>query len=320
MITVPPRACLEKKFKTLWRKLENEGILEEKLLEHVWTPLLDSKETSQSLIAIMEKFSLLCLWPSSDVSCDKQYLVPSMLRSHPPEGIRNLVASAQIPPLCVKFESDRVPPGLFPRLVLKLFQCGKVETDNPQLYQNFARFYCVEKKNCSIILQCFSSHIKIVVHRGNDSYDLADSLQSALSGDDNHDSFDLSRPHDVRKKLGLMLESMREEFFWLRNMKYEANFLCPVCCQGGAVKFCKLHGKSCKQEECLHFWPESQLADVKNEIFCMKSADVPNNTIQLKQFSSWFAPQRSHDQVSNVTFYCIKGFSVKLQVYGCQTF
>ena len=122
VITVRPYGYKEREFKELWRKLETTGILEEPLLEHVWGPLLKQRETSESLIAIMEKFSLLCPWPSSDASCSKQYLVPSMLMSHPPQEIKNLVASAQIPSLFLKFESVQIPPSFFPRLVLQFFQ------------------------------------------------------------------------------------------------------------------------------------------------------------------------------------------------------
>ena len=40
VITIRPYSGKEKKFKKLWCKLESEGILDEKLLEHIWSPLL----------------------------------------------------------------------------------------------------------------------------------------------------------------------------------------------------------------------------------------------------------------------------------------
>jgi len=122
VITVRPYHWTEKKYVDLWCKLEREGILEEKLLKHVWSSLIPQTETCESLIAIMEKFSLLCPWPlQKGVSCSKQYLVPSMLKSHPPKAISDLVASAQIPSLFLKFETGQVPAGFFPRLVLEFF-------------------------------------------------------------------------------------------------------------------------------------------------------------------------------------------------------
>ena len=149
VITIRPFDSKEKKFKELWFRLEKEGVLEEPLLEHVWGPLYRKEDTCQSLIAIMEKFSLLCSWPSSDGSRGKQYLVPSMLMSHPPEEIMELIASAEIPSLFLKFETGQVPPGLFPRLVLQVLQWCKQECASPeqsQLYQNFLSEFIVLKK------------------------------------------------------------------------------------------------------------------------------------------------------------------------------
>ena len=67
----------EREFMDSWRKLEQEGILEEKLLQHVWDPLIGKDNTFKSLIAIMEKFSLLCSWPASDDFSSNMYLAVS---------------------------------------------------------------------------------------------------------------------------------------------------------------------------------------------------------------------------------------------------
>ena len=300
VITVRPYDPKESSFEPLWEKLQNEGILEEKLLQHVWADLFVDKETPESLIAIMGKFSLVCSFPSSDASCSKQYLVPSMLMAHPPEGIMSLVASASIPSLFLKFESGQVPLGLFPRLVLQFFQWE--EQGKPQLYHNFARFYTSQKEDCSVILLCHSSSIEVVVHQGT-SQDLADSLKSNLScsADTSYDTCEVTCARAVRRQLGLMLESIRNEFCWLRNMKYEASFICPVCCQGGEFNFCRIHAtQGCKQEECLHFWFESQLFDVEKVICCTKSAAAKSNRVDIKQFMPWFAPSRNQVSGQNI--------------------
>ena len=62
VITVKPYDPQEKEFLHLWRKLESKGVLDEKLVAHVWGPLFEDKETLESLIGIMERFSLLCPW------------------------------------------------------------------------------------------------------------------------------------------------------------------------------------------------------------------------------------------------------------------
>ena len=299
VITIRPFDSKEKKFKDLWSRLEIEGVLEEPLLEHVWGPLYHKEDTCQSLIAIMEKFSLLCSWPSSDGSCGKQYLVPSMLMSHPPEEIMELIASAEIPPLFLKFETGQVPPGLFPRLVLQVLQWCKQECaspEQPQLYQNFVRIYRSEEVNCSVILLCHMSSIEVVVHRGNGGDEVAQPSKSAVSSpvNSNHDPFACA----VLRQLELMLESMRREFCWLQNMKYEVSFLCPVCCPGGVVNYCRTHRtKGCKQEECLHFWSESVLCREKKAIGCTRSASAKDNKVLVRDFEPWFSPTRN--QVNN---------------------
>ena len=299
VITIRPFDNKEKKFKELWFRLEKEGVLEEPLLEHVWGPLYRKEDTCQSLIAIMEKFSLLCSWPSSDGSCGKQYLVPSMLMSHPPEEIMKLIASAEIPPLFLKFETGQVPPGLFPRLVLQVLQWCKQECtspEHPQLHHNFARIYRSEEVNCSVILLCHISSIEVVVHRGNDGHEVAHRSKSAISSPVNisHDNFAC----EVLRQLQLVLESMRREFCWLQNMKYEVSFLCPVCCPGGVVNYCCTHRtKGCKQEECLHFWSESVLCREKKAIGCTRSASAKDNKVLVRDFEPWFSPTRN--QVNN---------------------
>ena len=315
VITVKPYDPKETKYETLWDKLTNDGILEEKLLEHVWAPLFGDSETSESLIAIMEKFSLVCPWPSSDASCSKQYLVPSMLMSHPSEGIMGLVASARIPPLFLKFESGQVPPGLFPRLVLQFFQWDQEEQGKPQLFHNFARFYISQKDDCSVILLCHSSSIEVVVHQGT-GQGMTDILSNlSCFADVSYGTCEVTCAHAVRRQLELMLETTRNDFCRLKNVKYEVSFICPVCCQGGAVNFCRIHAKEgCKQEECLHFWSETQLCDVEKVICCTKSAAAQSNRVDIKQFAPWFAPPRNqvngpkhyHDCITIVLMFSCK--------------
>ncbi|PFX12826.1 putative serine/threonine-protein kinase qkgA [Stylophora pistillata] len=295
VITIRPFDSSEKKFEELWLRLENEGILEEPLLEHVWGSLYHKEDTCQGLIAIMEKFSLLCSWPFLDDSCSKQYLVPSMLMSHPPEEIIELVVSAEIPPLFIKFESGQVPSGLFPRLVLQFLQWCNQESaspEHPQLYHNFVRIYSFEKENCSVVLLCHMSSIEVVAYRGNYGHEEAHCSKSEITSPvDNHcDPFACA----VLRQLELVLESMRREFFWLQNMKYEKSFLCPVCCRRNAVSYCRTHRtKNCKQEECLHFWPESKLFSDKKMIFCTRSETAKMNRVSVKNFEPWFSPMRN---------------------------
>ena len=304
VITVKP-GPYEGKERELWRRLQTEGILEYKLLELVWDPLLIPKEIFPSLLKIMEKFSLLCPWPSSDASCGKQYLVPSILMSHPPKDIIKLVASAQIPSFYIRFESGHVPPGFFPRLLMQFFQWGQGEVwsaENPHLYANFARFYTSADDDCSVILACHSTCIEVVVHRGNLGANLTESLQSKLNlyAFPNYDGFETSCARAVRRRLMLILECMRKEFFWFENMKYEVGVICPVCCQERKANYCCKNHKRwcCEQEECLHFLSESDLPKAKDFIRCRRCPTAESDKVHVKRFAPWF--QTSDEQVNRL--------------------
>ena len=293
VITVKRYDHDEREFKDLWRKVEKTGILEEKLLEHVWSALLDQKETFDSLIAVMEKFSLMCPWPSSDASCGKQYLVPSMLMSHPPQGIMKLLESAQIPSLFVKFESCQIPPSLFPRLVLHFFQWCAEEFPSqvePQLHHNFARFYISPDEGCSVVLLCHPSSLEVFILSENHTFDVDEGYQSkvSFSADQRQRSSEATVASAVRRQLVLLLECMKREFCWLNDIRCEVSFLCPACSQGGTVNFCQTHrAVGCKQQECLHFWSESELWNCPRAVICRRSADVVETRVQVKQFAPW---------------------------------
>ena len=272
-----------KSMKLSWRKLETTGILDNKLLRHVWLPLFDGRDTWKSLIAIMEKLCLLCPRSSSAESeSHRSYLVPSMLMFPPPkEDVAELIACTSIPSLFVKFESGQVPPGLFPRLVLMFFQwCTKewLYQSEPELHRNFAGFHSYPTEGCSVILLCHSSLIEVVLPMEDSG--------NHPSSEPSHNSFQVNTARIVHRQLGLMLECMRKEFQWLNNMAYEMLVCCPVCCKQGSENHCRQHKiPGCKQEECLHLWSESQC---KDPITCTKSAVDGNYRIPVTFFAPWF--------------------------------
>lgn len=275
VITIAPLESKEKGFRKLWHKLQEKGILEKKLLEHVWSPICLQEETSDiifgSLTAIMERFSLLCPLRSSDASSVVEYLVPSMLKSPLPEDVMKLIASLKIPSLFLKFEYGQVPPNLFPRLVVEFFQwCTKKwpSQPHPQLFLNFARFYIHPADGYSVILLCHSSSIEVAVY-------------SADMG------FDTNITRDVHSRLRLMLQVISKELFWLKNMQFEVSVLCPVCGQTGGDG-CKSHQMAgCRQEKCLHFLSESELRNFPKPVICTRSFCL-DNRVQVKMFSHWF--------------------------------
>ena len=282
VITVAPYDPKEKKYWDLWCELESTGVLAEKLVAHVWAPLSEDKETLESVIGIMERFSLLCPW-SVQSSNENQYLVPSMLKALPTTEILELVKSANIPSLFVKFSNGQVPPGFFHRLLVQFIQWGKEKffsvVETPQLFKGFARFYTSEDA-CSVIFVCHSSSVEVVVHGGNSAHCPPSSEEVICAS-------------QVCRQLSLILECMRNQFPWLRNMRYERCVICPVCSKEREVRRCRTHGRGiCKQEQCLHFWTVSELCSNARNISCKRSPVARCTTVQTEQFSPWFPAAR----------------------------
>ena len=174
-----------------------------------------------------------------------RWLVPSMLQMLPPNKISDLVRSAKLPSLFLKFDKGRVPPGLFPRFVLEFFQWCRKEfpgVDLPKTYINFARFNMFPNQSLSLVLLCHSSTIEVVVLSVNSATDVVD----------------VDSIRAFRNQLTSIIERVCKKFFWVKNVGCEVSFLCPVCSHGRVVSFCPRHRKeSCMQEECLHFISES---------------------------------------------------------------
>ena len=224
----------------------------------------------------MEKFSLMCPWPSSDDLCNKHYLMPSMLQTLSPNKISDLVRSAKLPSLFLKFDTGRVPPGLFPRFVLEFFQWCRKEfpgVDLPKTYINFARFNIFPNQDLSLVLLCHSSTIEVVVL----------SVKSAI------DVVDVESIRAFRNQLTLIIDGVWKKFFWVKNIRCEVSYLCPVCSHGRVASFCpQHHEESCKQEECLRFILESDLLN-KKQVVCTNSVTALDNRIHAEQFAPWIS-------------------------------
>ena len=279
VITVKRYEPTEYILEQFWLKLHETGILDERLLVHEWKSLIDmySKETCGTLIALMERFSLLCPWPSDGEH--KQYLVPSMLMSPPSDDLVKLLSSVRIPSLFVRFDLGRVPPGLFTRLVLQFYQWCNQEWKSqlqPQLFSNFARFHILPDQGVSIIIMCHSSSIEIALHDGSN-------FCGAMVEDFIADYSNLATSRAIHWQLRLILECMRREFSWLKHMRYEMCVCCPVCSQNDPLR-CRSHDvRGC---ECLHLLSESELQKCQ---YCSRPGFRGDYRINIKMFAPWFS-------------------------------
>ena len=266
----------ENSVERLWKDFETTGILDRKVLDHAWGCFIDDQDTCKNLIAIMGRFSLLCPWPSEGTT--EQYLVPSMLRSPPTGDVLKLLASSQIPSLFVRFESRRVPPGLFSRLILLFHHWVQDKSKRPKipkLFNNFALFHIFPHDAISVILLCHSSSIEIVFHVA----DVTRAEEEAFI----HERY-LNASRDIHRQLRLFLERMRNEFFWLKHMRYETCVSCPVCSLQTEGSKCRDHGvRGC---DCLHLLSELELQEYP---YCDSNVVCADCRIHKEMFVHWFA-------------------------------
>ena len=269
VITVKSWEEVDEDYGELWRSFQKTGILDENLLDHAWRSLVDTQKTDKSiLISMMESFNLLCPWPSDGTV--KQYLVPSMLQSPPTEDVLKHLDYVRTPSLFVAFDSGRVPPGLFSRLVLQFYRLCQEEWKskiNPELFNNFAMFHILPNRAISLVFMLRSSSIEIVFHVGSDSRDLHTSRA-------------------IYSQLKCLLENIRKMSFWLQHMRYELCVCCPVCSEEGSR--CRAHDvRGC---ECLHLLSEFKLRD---HPYCDRPGIRGDPTININTFEHWFALSES---------------------------
>ena len=271
----------------LWCEFEESGILKRELLDHVWKRFIDDQNTCESLIEMMEKFSLLCQWPSEGTT--ERYLVPSMLKSKPTSKFPS--PGVQTPSLFVKFKSrrmppvgvpqgrdppGRVPPGLFSRLIVlfhhwvqDLVKIKHKKRNQPKPCSNYAMFRIVAEDDISAALLCYSSLIEIVF---------------VLKGDF-LDERRLNISHGIHQQLGLILEGMRKEFSWLKHMDYELCVACSVCCGEKGSSSCGPHeNRGC---DCLHLFSEEELKDP----VCDRKDEGESCRVAKEKFHLWFSSQ-----------------------------
>ena len=110
-----------------------------------------------------------------------------------------------------------------------------------------------------------------------------------LPSESTHDAFQVDFARAVCRQLRLILECMRIEFPWLKNMAYDLSVCCPVCCASRSVNHCCNHNvRDCKEEQCLHLLSESQLLASRGSIVCTRSVVALNCKVPVDSVGFWF--------------------------------
>ena len=275
VITIRPFEEQQSPYKEHWKQLEDTGILKKDLLEHVWSHLVTDQDTVEALVVIMERFSLLCRWPS--LTTEESYLVPHMMMSHPQsEDLEQMAINSGATSIFVRLFNGPNLQMLFPNLLVGLIREWPEEWSTqrqPELHRNAARFF-LDSHGGYLILFCQSDVIEVSLHSPTttSSADVAELC---------------SRVHDI---LWTALEGMRTDCRWMRLTQFDLCFRCPVCCENGKQKArCKAHRVTdCPEVECLHFFSVTEIRGCDQPIRCERPVVAGDAIVPVEAFSCWF--------------------------------
>ncbi|XP_020898354.1 uncharacterized protein LOC110237116 isoform X2 [Exaiptasia diaphana] len=271
VITVEPFENWQEEQTDSWTKLENKGVLDVSLLEYVWREIADDKHAIDSLLVIMEKFSLVCRWKIDDK--EDVFLVPAMLMNSSAQDIAELLKD-QMPPLIVYFPSSHLPLGIFPRVqVLFAELCNRKWPSSrpPKFFHNFCRFFSIgEDESFDLVLTSDIRTILIGVINNNEADDqkISDFCQEIIGF--------------LKTKLGT---DMRKDFPWMERMKYNLCIHCPIC---KPSPDCDLpHVPGCVSPACVHFITEEEILKEKR-LRCLENPTSKVTDIPCEYFHHWF--------------------------------
>ncbi|XP_072172337.1 uncharacterized protein [Diadema setosum] len=217
-----------------WTKLEQDGVLEERLIHHMWEGFLEQKG---ALVQLMAKFDLICeappLKPEStmsdgeetmdDRSVMKQYYVPSRLTpSCSREDIGQIDKKSSLE-FYVDFHGF-LPDGLFHRLMTRTVRWIDDEGGEPVLLF-YRQISLMPDDYHQVLLEMLPPHeaaIKITVFRA----DIADPEDDAGIS---HVT-DPPKPDVVKRVMTFLtdtLASIRRQM--AKRIQYDVCFACPRC-------------------------------------------------------------------------------------------
>ncbi|XP_030831180.1 uncharacterized protein LOC100889840 isoform X2 [Strongylocentrotus purpuratus] len=225
-----------------WTTLQKDGILEDRLIHHMWQGFLEHKE---ALVKLMAKFDLICEAPverlqqeqqdgvDTEVSNEtekvgnKRYYVPSRLTSHcPPEEIAQIKSSTDF---YVDFQRF-LPDGLFHRLMTRAVRWMDERDGKPvNLFHRHISLMVDEVHHALLeMLPPLEATIKVTVFRG-----------PVADADHDGDSRKPPAPSAVKEVMDFVTETLDSLIqLWARRIEYDVCFLCPKCSKKMLLKDC----------------------------------------------------------------------------------
>ncbi|XP_071941111.1 uncharacterized protein [Antedon mediterranea] len=173
VITVKDPSKQYAELRSSWRKLDEEGLLEERLLRRIWEEFL---EIFEALLELMQKFDLLCVkTPSTQITSiegNRLFYVPSLLKKDEGDemvSLDKLTKSKNTAVFYVDFDGF-LPEGLYYRLVVRIVhwsqQRSHDERYDPRLFYQQVKVYIDLNHDAIIrILPERRSCIQVVIYR-----------------------------------------------------------------------------------------------------------------------------------------------------------
>ncbi|XP_072025629.1 LOW QUALITY PROTEIN: uncharacterized protein [Amphiura filiformis] len=276
------------KFSESWNKLDEEGILEDKLINHMWREIMEQKP---ALIGLMEKFDLLCerIPPkkskskSTQSSAGKSFFVPCRLREGP--NREDLLADAKKYITFYLTFGGFLPDGLFHRILTRAVRWSQEQGGRePKLYYRQARFFVDDSHDFVLeMAPARYARLKLTILRV-DVYDDADDGTKHIQGD----TVNPNAVAKVRHFIDSTLMDLRK--MWMKRIQFEFSVQC-IC-----GRRCKHHQEeACKQDTCIHFL---NLDECLNENIVM----CEHRRVRTNVFRKWFPTEKPITVPLPITF------------------
>lgn len=229
-----------------WTQLQDQGILDESLLDTLWQEARDQKVI---LLGLLEKFDLVCqclptlaMSHDTDLISNKMYYVPARFGRF--TGNNKLFTVGDNDVTFYIIFHGFLPYGLFHRILTRTTRWSQdTGGKNPYfLYKQVGRFFLnVEHDFVLEMDEKKYSRIKVVILRVSES--------STEQDQGSNNKMSPPKP-DICAKVRNFLESTLSELreMWMKRISSSINVQCPC------DRICEIHKKEgCSDKTCIHF-------------------------------------------------------------------
>ncbi|XP_072031723.1 uncharacterized protein [Amphiura filiformis] len=278
IITVIPCQQQWATLKTKWRRLKEEGILEDCLIDHMWHDLLPQKP---ALLSLMEMFDLLC--PRIDATegnASQAYYVPACLQPCTDERMnQTLTGNRKNTTFYIDFLGF-LPDGLFYRLLVHAARWSQQQSgEEPKLFYRYGNFCLDDEHNFQLKMETTKPVcIKVTISKTP----VISPVGMRDRGNIRDAQPDPKASTSVQTFLADALNELTET--WIHGIRFEFSIACP--CNA-------LHPPS-EVSRCYHLIPLEECLN-KTKIRCNEQ----QVWVTTEVFKSWFQETAVDDSLED---------------------